>query len=434
MQVYLKFLITLFIFLFTQQSMANVVGSDVQNFNPTTNGLDFVTVQSSETLKPGVLNLGMFLNYAVNTLPYYDNSPQGRTQLNDSLLGADFNLGLGLTNNWDIGVSFPFVLNQTVKDNSGYHGEFSKTGNTEIRFNTKYRVMGDDAGGLAIIGSTNINRLIDNPYSGTDAGPTYNLELAADTTLHQIALGGNLGYRWRSSGRRVPGTFIEPLKNQFIASAAGSYLLNGMDTKLIAELFTSFPAEKSSGDQERSLSSAEMLVGAKHDLTHQLALHGGLGTELNHSTSSPDWRVYVGLNYAVGPLFQKSNEPHLVPLPTDNVKVEQFLSSNIYFEFDSDRMVGDYASTLEELADHLNKSPFKELHIDGHTDSIGSEEYNRYLSLKRAQAIRNYMIAKHKFTGKKITAHGFGESRPIANNGNFQGRQQNRRVEFKIFR
>ena len=41
---------------------ANVTGSDAQNFNPTTNGLDFVTVQSSSTLEPGVFNFGVFLN------------------------------------------------------------------------------------------------------------------------------------------------------------------------------------------------------------------------------------------------------------------------------------------------------------------------------------------------------------------------------------
>ncbi len=47
---------------------ANVVGTDVQNFNPTTSGLDFVTVQSSETLEPGFINFGLFLNYTKNTL------------------------------------------------------------------------------------------------------------------------------------------------------------------------------------------------------------------------------------------------------------------------------------------------------------------------------------------------------------------------------
>ena len=54
------------------RARANVVGADTQNFNPTNDGLDFVTVHSSETLTPGVINFGFFINYAVNSLPNYD--------------------------------------------------------------------------------------------------------------------------------------------------------------------------------------------------------------------------------------------------------------------------------------------------------------------------------------------------------------------------
>src|SRR5690606_37953641 len=77
---------------------ANVVGVDTQNFNPVTNGLDFVTVHSSETLEPGIINLGLFWNLAGNTLPNLENvSDQSFTEVTDTLLSMDFNLGLGLT-------------------------------------------------------------------------------------------------------------------------------------------------------------------------------------------------------------------------------------------------------------------------------------------------------------------------------------------------
>jgi hypothetical protein len=59
---------------FAISALANVIGTDLQNFNSTTNGLDFVTVQSSKTLDPGVLNLGLFFNYGVNTLPYFEGT------------------------------------------------------------------------------------------------------------------------------------------------------------------------------------------------------------------------------------------------------------------------------------------------------------------------------------------------------------------------
>jgi OOP family OmpA-OmpF porin len=98
-------------------------------------------------------------------------------------------------------------------------------------------------------------------------------------------------------------------------------------------------------------------------------------------------------------------------------------------------MLGDYPFVLAELAGHLpGPPPFKRLVVEGHTDSVGGAEYNQKLSLRRAEAIKRWLVAKHGLSAAKIEAVGYGKSRPIADNGNYQGRQQNRRVEFQIFR
>src|SRR4051812_47573442 len=104
-------LVTLFA---VQPTFANVIGPGAQNFNSTTDGLDYVTVQSSKTLLPGIVNLGFFINNAYNTLPYLDSSTQSKVKLNDQVLGADFNAGLGIMDRWDAGISFPFILAQKV--------------------------------------------------------------------------------------------------------------------------------------------------------------------------------------------------------------------------------------------------------------------------------------------------------------------------------
>lgn len=443
-RVLLTYFITLLYF-FPLRSSANVVGTDMQNFNPTTSGLDFVTVHSSETLKPGIMNFGLFLNYAVNTLPYFENSPQGKLNLNDSILGLDFNMGLGLIENWDIGVSFPAVLSQSVRDQTGYRGEFAQTGATEVRFNTKYRLFGDDSGGVAVIGSINLNRTENNPWVGQNAGPTFNFELAADSTYGKIAYGGNIGYRVRNSGSPIPGSAVTPLKNQYIASAAASYHYSEWNTKFIGEIFGSYPAQSSTLDGERSLSSLELLAGIKHDFTTNLAFHAGGGVGLVHGVASPDWRVYTGINYAVGPLWSTSKKR---PSETDHMEqivppgpvvrtppppVQRFRTQSILFKFDSDEMIGNYHEVLEELAEFL-KSGFRELIVEGHTDSIGSIPYNQKLSERRAEAIKRYLVRHFGLDGRKIRTIGYGELRPIADNGNYQGRQLNRRVEFEILR
>src|SRR5690606_10741721 len=97
--------------LWSSTADANVVGADTQNFNPLTSGLDFVTVHSSETLQPGIINFGLFFNYAVNSLPNYEDVTTGsRTDFTDSLLSADLNFGVGIMKNWDFGVSFPILI------------------------------------------------------------------------------------------------------------------------------------------------------------------------------------------------------------------------------------------------------------------------------------------------------------------------------------
>jgi outer membrane protein OmpA-like peptidoglycan-associated protein len=106
------------------------------------------------------------------------------------------------------------------------------------------------------------------------------------------------------------------------------------------------------------------------------------------------------------------------------------------FEFGSDEMfVGNADDTLGRLSKYLVKPPvYKKIVIEGHTCSIGGKETNRKLSQRRAERIRERLIQKFRLDPKKVEIVGYGSSRPIASNGNFQGRQLNRRVEFKIIR
>lgn len=428
-----------------QLSHANVVGADAQNFNPTTNGLDFVTVQSSETLDPGVFNIGLFFNHAVNSLPYFEATPGSRLNFTDELTSFDLNAGAGITENWDIGFSLPQVLKQNVSDSSGSRGEFASTGVTEFRANTKYRFIGDSAGGLAAIASANINLIENNPFAGRDAGPTFNLELAMDTTVRRWAVGGNFGYRARSKGSKIPGSIADPLGNQWVASGAASYHFPQWSTKFVTEIFGSLPAESdANGFNERTLSSLEWLVGIKHDYTTNLALHVGGGTELLQGIASPDWRVYAGLNYAFGPIKQSSKpsaqprpQPEsyfeIVPTAGETKAQERLRTRSIQFEFDSDQMIGNYDLVLSELVANLQKG-FRRLRVEGHTDSVGPSQYNEALSLKRANAIRRRLVEKFRLPAQNIQAIGFGETQPIADNSNYQGRQTNRRVEFEVER
>jgi outer membrane protein OmpA-like peptidoglycan-associated protein len=411
----------------TGTATAGVVGNGLQNFNATPDGLDFVTINSSETLKPGIINLGLFFNFAVNPLPYVGSSPQGRLDFNDSVLGMDLNIAVGILPGWEVGLSAPHILGQTISDTEQTHGEFQKIGSTEIRPSTKVRLLGDDSGGLAIVGSIGFNRTINNPFMGVDPGPTYNLELAWDTQIHSINLGVNAGYRFAHPGSPVPGAPVSPIGDQITAGAAASYLIPHTDTKVICELFGAIPSSHVNSTLDRSSTSFEFLAGVKHDWTHNIAMHAGAGTGIGNGISSPDWRIYTGLNFSFGPVFSKT------PAFSRHPEEEKFVIHNVVFEFDSDEMTGEYAAVLAEVSAALAKvGNYSKLVIEGHTDSIGNASYNMDLSQKRARKIREYLISVHGLDASKIEARGMGATVPVADNGNFQGRQENRRVEIHI--
>lgn len=431
-------------------AFANVVGADTQNFNPITDGLDFVTVHSSETLEPGLVNFGFFLNFAVNSLPNYEDvNNSSRTNFADSLFSSDLNMGVGLGRHWDIGASVPFLISQKVdSDLTSFRGEFAQTGLTEIRANTKYRVYGDNEHGIAFVGTVNFNQIVNNPFAGQGAGPTYSLEVAGDKTFGRYAVGVNGGYRFRNPGTQLANIPVEPLKDQWIASTAISYLLEDYDVKLIGELFGSVPAKSSQFASDRDLSSLELLGGLKTDLTPSLAWHVGGGTGVIHGTSSPDWRVYTGINYVMGPLFAKHKEiivrvdkANLLdgtgdqdPFKGKPEPTEEFVARDVLFEFDSDELAPAFEQSLQRLSDYLKRPPgFKTFEIHGHTDSVGSAEYNQGLSVRRAESVRRALL-RFGLPAEKVKAIGYGESRPIADNGNYQGRALNRRVEFKLTR
>lgn len=104
---------------------------------------------------------------------------------------------------------------------------------------------------------------------------------------------------------------------------------------------------------------------------------------------------------------------------------------NIFFDFDKATIRPESANELDRLIKLLNENPTIKIELGSHTDSKGSDEYNMKLSQSRSQSVVTYLIGKGISTDR-LVAKGYGETTPIASNDNDEGRQQNRRTEFKI--
>jgi outer membrane protein OmpA-like peptidoglycan-associated protein len=102
---------------------------------------------------------------------------------------------------------------------------------------------------------------------------------------------------------------------------------------------------------------------------------------------------------------------------------------NVYFALDSDQPLS--TDEMQNLLIMLMNNKTMKVEIGGHTDNFGAEEYNLNLSQRRANAVRTYLV-KSGADASRITAIGYGTSKPIASNQTKEGRRKNRRTEFKI--
>jgi len=118
------------------------------------------------------------------------------------------------------------------------------------------------------------------------------------------------------------------------------------------------------------------------------------------------------------------------------IKLEpiSFVLKGIQFEFDKATLRPVSVPILNQAADVLRQYPDIRVEIQGHTCSMGSDEYNLVLSQARANSVMNYLVSEQKIDAARLMAKGYGESSPIATNETNEGRFQNRRVEFVIIR
>ena len=107
------------------------------------------------------------------------------------------------------------------------------------------------------------------------------------------------------------------------------------------------------------------------------------------------------------------------------------MSSEVSFDFNSANIKTSFHSPLNKIADIMMRYPQTQIVVVGHTDSVGSEQYNLELSLRRANAVADYLISRG-VERSRLGTEGRGELEPIALNDTADGRSQNRRVEIFV--
>lgn len=220
------------------------------------------------------------------------------------------------------------------------------------------------------------------------------------------------------------------------------------------------------GNLDDTTVEANIGAGMHYFLTDNLSLRGDLRYLFGVDDSTSDFTLSLGVSYRFGakakpvamaePVVVAAAEPVRLDSDGDGVyddmdqcpgtptgtavdsrgcervapAVSQVASVKltVNFGFNSTEVEEHYFADLKGLAEFLKRFDDLQLDVEGHTDSVGSEEYNQDLSQRRADAVRHVLINSYGIAAARIEAKGFGESRPVASNDTAEGRAENRRV------
>ncbi|MDD3762071.1 MAG: OmpA family protein [Nevskiales bacterium] len=172
---------------------------------------------------------------------------------------------------------------------------------------------------------------------------------------------------------------------------------------------------------------------------------GVLGNQVSHARGAPIVGAVVGAiaGGAVGNYMDKQaaelerqlaeeaarEELQITRISGDALKIG--IASDVSFDVDSAQIKPDALNTYAKIANVLKTYDKTVIHVVGHTDSTGSDEYNQSLSERRAASVGNYLSAQG-VPASRVRQEGRGEREPIASNQTTDGRRKNRRVDIVI--
>jgi outer membrane protein OmpA-like peptidoglycan-associated protein len=141
--------------------------------------------------------------------------------------------------------------------------------------------------------------------------------------------------------------------------------------------------------------------------------------------------LFHSLNFSLTGLNSQIT-PYIIDIFLEPVgEGETMVLRNIFFETAKSELKPESKVELEKLIEFLNSNPKIVIEISGHTDNIGSEDFNQQLSSNRAKAVFDYLI-QNKIESSRLTYKGYGFLQPLQSNETEEGRSQNRRTEIKI--
>ena len=271
----------------------------------------------------------------------------------------------------------------------------------------------------------NENDLQDSWTAGVRAGYNFTNHVGVEGYFNYILTNGKWDPASDGNDVRIGGFGVEGLYNFFPKSRIVPFLAVG-----IGGIHYSWQDAQIS---DTTKFSVDYGAGLKLFLPDKIAKYFyaddiALRADIRHVIPLND--RYNDLMGTIGITFSFGGKKKSFDSDADDVTYET-ITKRLNIEFDTAKydIKDKYRDEIKKIADFMKKHGKTTAHIEGYTDNIGSKEFNLVLSNNRANSVRQYLIKEFGIKASRITAKGYGESKPIASNDTEEGRQKNRRVE-----
>jgi OOP family OmpA-OmpF porin len=134
---------------------------------------------------------------------------------------------------------------------------------------------------------------------------------------------------------------------------------------------------------------------------------------------------------AAAPAPAPTPAPRPAPAPQPPAATKVTYAADAFFDFDKANLKPEGRAKLDDLVGKVKDINLEVIIAVGHTDSVGSDSYNQKLSVKRAEAVKAYLVSKG-IEKNRVYTEGKGEKQPVADNKTAEGRAKNRRVEIEV--
>lgn len=421
----------------SSRGYAKNLNVDAILFNPVTDGGRYFTIQDAQTLMQWRFHSGIYFDYAHEPLEVRNVTTNARTGIINSLITTHIQGALGFTDWFEAGLSVPVVIYENYLPPDSIAGAPREThsGLSDIRLETKFRLLDNFRFpiGIAIVPFMTFPTGNSNYFLGNGKVTGGGKVAIEGNILNRVWISMNWGYQYLPGQRQYYSRNVDAIIDDLLIFGLAAHgKINDM-WFLIAEMY----GETVAKNAFKSLRQTPIIGrgGVKFEPRFRGNLRGlsfsvAAGGGFTKGVGNPDFEILAGVNYRK-PRIVELEEPGAAEV---EAKLEEkiIITQKIHFEFGRSDIRPISYPILDDVVELLKRNPqMTNIRVEGHTDWIGSDAGNQALSMRRAGAVVSYLVS-HGISRSRVTAVGYGETQPIADNRTTEGRARNRRTEFTV--